>query len=544
MLDTIVENFKFLALEVENQVKLTEMILDRFNEDDIDKIGSKDDYIDNLKTTVENLCFSRIHGADYVDEKEINAIRAVHIICLNLERIADYCVNITRQTDYLSDGDFIHRFEYAPLFFEIHQALGKITTVFKRRDLSGALDICRAEFHLDRMWKFNFDRIMESLNEGKNVGDLITTLFIFRYLERIGDSILNIGEALIFVIIGDRIKIRQFEALQKTLTESGFDGNLSDIEFSSIWGSRSGCRIGKVNQDDNLGTKAQAIFKEGVVHKIKSEMQNIKRWDEIYPGLAPRIFGYYEKSDKASMLVEFLEGCTLDELFLTDDRDIIENVIFVFEQTLADIWESTQIRQPVQIDYMKQLSDRLDAVYRVHPTFKRTEKQIDRLTIPSTRWLIDRCQRIEKKIQAPFTVFIHGDFNINNILYNHGKEKINYIDLYRSRDADYIQDASVFLISNFRIPIFDPKIRLRLNEIIHHFYKVFKGFADTYEDDTFEIRMALALARSFLTSSRFELNYHFAGDMVLRSHYLMEKVIAHPPDPWDTFRLPIHILYY
>lgn len=369
MLNNIIENAKFLVIETESQVQLTHSLLSDFNEDLLEKIASKDDYIDNLKTTVENECFSGLHGFSGLDNEGINAIRSIHIISVNLERIADYCVNIAKQLHYLSEVSFIHKYDYKKMFSEMQIALSKITQVFDGRDLSGALDICRAEYNLDMLYKENFDCMMADLREGYDTENIITVIFIFRYLERIGDSLLNIGEALIFAIIGDRIKIRQFEALQKTLTESGFEGTLSDIDFTSIWGSRSGCRISKVSNRNPSGFKAQGIFKEGVVKKIKLEQENIRRWEKIFPGLAPRIFGYYEKHDTASLLIEFLPGCTLDQIILTESNEIIRNVIFIFEQTLSEIWETTKKQGQFQTDYMRQLKSRLDATRRVHPFF-------------------------------------------------------------------------------------------------------------------------------------------------------------------------------
>ncbi len=541
----IIGNFKFLAIETENQIKLTHGLLNDFNLEVLEQIGAKDDYIDNLKTTIENECFTRIAALKPATNIEsINRIRATHIICINLERIADFCVNITRQLRYLSTHEFIHQYDYKTMFQVIQKGITHITRVFDHNDLTGALHICKAEFELDKMWDETFKILLEDLKKGKSVTDLITTIFIFRYLERIGDSILNIGEALIFAIMGDRIKIRQFEALEKTLSESGFEGTLDDIDFASIWGSRSGCRISKVSRKKPSGFKAQGIFKEGKLGKIKKEHRNICTWEEILPGLAPRVFGYYEKVQTASMLVEFLSGCTLDQIILTEEAEVLHNVVFILESTLSDIWSKTKKDEPIQTDYMAQLTSRLSSVKRVHPEFLRSGFSINTLSVEATETLIKACSRIEKELTAPFSIFIHGDFNTNNIVYNHEEQKINYIDLYRSRQADYIQDASVFLISNFRMPVFERELRDRLNMTAQHFYSAFKRFANENGDETFEVRMALALARSFFTSTRFELQYEFAREMCNRAHFIMERILAHQGQPWEKFTLPCSLLIY
>ncbi len=54
------ENLKFLVLEVESQITLTFRLLNDAEPDLLEKISAKDDYVDNLKTVIENECFSRL----------------------------------------------------------------------------------------------------------------------------------------------------------------------------------------------------------------------------------------------------------------------------------------------------------------------------------------------------------------------------------------------------------------------------------------------------------------------------------------------------
>jgi phosphate uptake regulator len=543
--DGLDENFTFLILEVTNHINATFTFLEDPNPSTFDKIIDRDDYIDNLKNVIENKCFSTIHGDRTLSKPEIDRIRVIHLIAVNLERIADYCVNIVRQMKYLSEPHFLSQFDYGNSQELITGSIEAISTILQDKDLSGALDICRAENWLDQMYKTNFDRIMVQLRIGREVENNITSLFIFRYLERIGDSLLNVGEALLFAIIGEKIKINQFQALQQTLEGAGMHGSVADINFQGIWGSRSGCRIGRVDDKDDKAPQAQAsIFKEGSRKKILQEKINIECWDTISPGLVPKIFSYHEEDDKASMLAEFLPGCTMDETILTSSMDVVENAFFVMTETVESLWSSTMTPSPIETDYMRQIRGRMSGVHQVHPAFSHPEKHVGSTRIASFLELLDRCQSLEAGCAAPFTIFIHGDFNSNNVVYNHVDERIYFIDVYRSRNSDYIQDVSVFLVSNFRAPIFDPLLRDRLNLIISRFLRFAESFAARQNDHTFAFRLALALARSFYTSTRFELDPLFAKEMYLRAIYLMEKVAAHKGKPEETFLLPEHILYY
>jgi aminoglycoside phosphotransferase (APT) family kinase protein len=180
----------------------------------------------------------------------------------------------------------------------------------------------------------------------------------------------------------------------------------------------------------------------------------------------------------------------------------------------------------------------------VHPEFVRHEKEVGTAMVDSTEKLVAQCGKIEKDLKTPFTVFIHGDFNTNNIVFNQSRERIHFVDLSRSKMADYVQDGSVFLISNFRMPVFEEKLRDRLNGVIETFFTFLKHFAEEHGDDTFDARMALGLARSFYTSTRFEMNFEFAKEMYLRAVFLLEKLLGHRDRPWQEFKLPSHVLYY
>jgi len=544
------ENFKFIVMDVDAQARTARAFIEAPEAGLYRKIASRDDYIDNLKTIIENKCFARINGDKTLDPAQLNKIRAIQVICVNLERIADFLVNIVRQMGFLEDQSFIHRYAWQDSFDVIQESLGHILDAFRKENMSKALSICKAENNLDRLYKESFDRIMLELKSGQDIQNLVTVLFIFRYFERIGDSILNIGEAIIFAIIGERIKIEQFEALQRTLSKSGFSESVAEIDFKAIWGSRSGCRIGRVGLHEGGAGRApdrqSSIYKEGSLEKIRQEKVNIERWKSLFPGLVADVFGFHEDEEegKGAMLVEFLQGCTLDEVVLTSEEEFMRNALFVLEQTVRDAWTATLQPGAFETGYMAQLRKRLDGVLRMHPEFWRLPQAMGTAVSRSTEDLLAECELLEKEIPAPFTVFVHGDFNINNIVYNHETQQVHYIDLYRSKDYDYLQDAATFLVSNFRMPIFEPALRERIELSISIFHDFVKSFAAEREDATYEARLALALSRAFYTSTRFELNHRFAKEMFMRSTYLMEKIAGHNGSgPWESFRLPENILY-
>ncbi len=543
----ISENLRFMVLEVQKQVENSRALLERPDGRMVEAIQSRDDYIDALKSVIENKCFSAIHRQGYSDKRSVDLLRAVTTVTSNLERIADFAVNVVDQTRYLEDPEFIRRYDFAKFYKEVLAALELVYDALTRQDMSLAFKICRSEFSLDYLYKVQFDRILTELRSGTETENLITSHLILRYLERMGDSLLNIGEACIFAAVGEKFKIRQYEALRETLAKSGMDTPISDVEFHSIWGTRSGCRIGKVSdgrRKEGEEPSAGVLFKEGARRKLLQEKENIERWETIMPGLPPRVLAHGQEDGQASLLVEFLGGCTFQDVVLSNEHEILANASFLLHETMHAIWEGTKAFGPTQAGFLDQLVGRLDDVYRLHPFLRSNAKSIGAIQVKSLEETIEAARPLERELVAPYTVFIHGDFNINNIIYDHASQQIRFIDLHRSRQADPIQDISVFLISNFRLPIFEAPLRRNLHRAAVDMLVFAREYATKAGDDTMEARLALGLARSFISSTRFELNRRFVKAMYIRGVYLLERLLKHRGQPWTAFRLPENVLTY
>lgn len=543
----IEENLRFIVVETQKQVAATRDLLENFTPEAYETIFNRDDYIDNLKNTIEHQCYTRINTQRDLSKNEINRIRAIHIIAVNLERIADNCVSIIQQTGYLDEVSFLEPYDYQSIINVILEALEQITPALKRSDLGGALAICKAEYESDRLYEVEFARLIKELRVGEHVQYLITVLFIFRYLERMGDSLLNIGEALLFAIMGERIKIHQFESLQQTLNQSGFEGPMTDIDFQSIMGTRSGCRIGRVERPPSKDTDTrEGIFKEGNLHKIRAEKENLENWDRIMPGLAPKVLSYNEHNDKASILVQFISGKTFDEIILTESDTVLKESLEILMRTMYEVWEITRQQGRFETDFVSQIMDRMDQICEVHPEYCGFEKEIGGVHVRSSMEMLENCKAIESEVNSPNTVMVHGDFNCTNLIYDAANQCVHYVDVYRSTQKDFVQDVSVFLISNFRMPVFDEPIRPRLNQTIQTVLSFAEKVAHEWGDTTFQARMAFAIARSLYTSTRLEFNQKFSKEMYLRAHYLMEKIVRHSQSgaAWDTFTLPTSVLFY
>ncbi len=549
-------NLDFMLLEVKKQLQSTYELLAKPSERGIRKIEDRDDYLDNLKNVIQTRCHSHIHGDDAEDPFQADddfrsddpfrtedplipaRLQAIGTIAGNLERIGDLTVNVACQVSYFNDPAFIGRYDYHKIFSVIFRALEQIHPAVFHRDLSLAFAICQAEPRIDALFVEQFERIRMELNGAKDAGDLLTTLFILRYLERIGDALLNVGEAAIFSITGNRMKIKQYNALREAVAASGEEIPISEVEFRSIWGTRSGARIGRVQRSSADSSCPQDfIFKRGNRDKLLQESENIRRWQALRPDLPPKVFFQQEERKDATLLVECLRGKTLEDILLTGDVSLLKAALVELEATVQELWTTTMRREPVNGRFIEQCRSRLKDVFLVHPELKIEKTHFCGLTIPSLEERLDRAGEIGRTLDSPFSVFIHGDFNTNNILFDPDTESIHYIDLHRSTDTDYVQDVSVFLVSNLRLPVFDNERRMKIVAAAMDFHRFSADFAAQFHDRTFEARLCLGLVRSLITSARFERNKTFAHKLAGMGIYLLDKILVFQGNYAD-FRIP------
>ncbi|MCF8033167.1 MAG: phosphotransferase [Desulfarculaceae bacterium] len=543
-LDELRENFRFMVSAVVSQVEQTLKFLQAPSHRGMDKITSGDDYIDTLKSLIEEKTFQLLMTPQGMSKQQAALLRSMNTITSNLERMADFAVNIPRQMNHLSEPSFVTSFGFEKLFKEVLSGLSHIVRAVERRDAGLAFRICQCEFNLDSLHQECFATVLKDLRAGGEPGDLVTVLFISNYLERMGDSLLNIGEAILFSVVGEKMKIHQYRALTDGLGSQGEKPPISQVEFESIWGTRSGCRIG-VTRKQSEDAARPVLFKHGNLAKLTSEKENTELWDQIIPGLPPKIWEFQPDGEgNGSVLMEYLTGCTLQDMVLNAQEEELGNALFLLEETLGQAWTVTRREGEITADFLGQLKRRQEAVFRMHPEFDTGQLGIGDLPLHSFGSLLGMVEKATEGLRAPFSVLIHGDLNLNNIIYSGDGERIHFIDLHRSKYTDYVQDISVFVVSNFRLPVFQRELRSRVDASIEAFLRFAGKFARVTGDDTFEARLTMGLARSLFSSTRFEMNRRFSREMFLRSVYLLEKLKDHQGRPWSEFRCPVKALVY
>jgi hypothetical protein len=99
-------------------------------------------------------------------------------------------------------------------------------------------------------------------------------------------------------------------------------------------------------------------------------------------------------------------------------------------------------------------------------------------------------------------------------------------------------------VSNYRLQVVDTSLRQSVLALTVDFYQFAAQFAQQNGDDSFELRLALGLARSFASSTRFILDKTLATAMFMRARYLIEQVLSIMDSQQRTaYRVPIQEIF-
>ncbi|WP_417796322.1 phosphotransferase [Terasakiella pusilla] len=532
------DNLLFLLAETHSQIANFQVLLETQAATVAQRILDRQGYTYNLKMRIHDGC---IHALRHGPKGSINvfSLRAAEAIASDLERISHICFECVRFVGNVEQGKILRKSGIPTLVKEALGGIDLIERAIEEEDTKTTLKIAEIERKLDRRYNDIFLKNIKKMRKSDQPEDMVTMLFIAQRVAEIGDVLLSISESVMSAQLGQPMHIDRFRSLKTALSDLG----LIEADVEPIAETKSGSGISGISDANSDEDGYVAIFKDGKKDKLKEERESVENWHEIFPGLAPQILSYHKQGKNASLLIEHLPGQTFDTILLQDEEETLEKALKHLCKTLKAVWKETKRKKGISANHMGQLQKRLPQVLDIHSDFNTCAKRVGEADVASLEELITKAGKLEAKLAPPFSVYIHGDFNLDNIIFDADSKKIRFIDLHRSCYQDYTQDVSVFMISNYRLQVLDRKTRQRIRAAALHMYEFAREFAEKQGDASFEVRLALGLARSFITSTRFILDAELANAMYLRGRYILERLGELNEKEVHSFKLPIEELF-
>lgn len=532
--DPASENMRFLLAEINGQFALLIAYFKAPSRETALALEQRAGYSHNLSARVRKYCLSRTRRG-----RGQEAAQALDQIASRLDLMSRLARRAVEHAERIAHPKLLRAGAYHGPLEMVRDRLAQVTIAFWEQDSRSAVNIGKGHAALTAFRDQLFRSYAQDFARTKHVEDVAHSLLVLQEIFLMGEALQAISEAILSHNIGQPIQLERYTTLRRMIATTD---PAQDIQMQPLAETRSGSDISSVNLHTRKGRAIAAVFKEGERRKVRDERAGVKSWNTVYPGLAPQIFSYQKRGDSAALLIEHLSGETFEALVLGGSDAELAAAQKALHKTVRNVWRKTRIDAPARMKAMAQLRKRLGDIHRVHPGLVRGPETLGSLTCDSFEKLIDAAEAREASLSAPFSVYIHGDFNLDNVIYEPGTQKIRYIDLHRSRYMDYAQDVSVFMVSNYRLQVLDAPTRARIQQVALDMFDTALRFAQRNKDQTFQYRLALGLARSFASSTRFVLDPDHAKRMMMRAHYLLETALRVRQGKEAHFSLPIRML--
>jgi len=179
------------------------------------KVMKGDDVIDLREMEIEDKCIKLIALYQPV-ATDLRTILTIIKIISKLEKIGDCAYKIAKITlrsklNIKRENEII-----ISMIERLEEMLKDALRAFKNRDEKLARDVYARDKKINKLYEQLYrEMISYILEDPRNITMATETIFMAKYLERSGDLIASIGDRVVYMITGERIKEEEFEQKYK-----------------------------------------------------------------------------------------------------------------------------------------------------------------------------------------------------------------------------------------------------------------------------------------------------------------------------------------
>ncbi|MDB4837703.1 aminoglycoside phosphotransferase family protein [Marinomonas sp.] len=534
------ENIYFLMNEVEKHYLLVDSFFENPSSQILPRIQARSGYIQTLREKIDVEC-SRLIKRRKSGTVYVNRIEASRDLANALNNIAKSYLDCVQEGGHLQNSHHPSATLCRKLIRRMDRSLNLVKLGLDKSQRRTGIKLGRRTKGMLSLYSDIQAATLEKKIELTD--DQLQSAILSNFALKCGvNQLAIVGESLIKADLGQVVSLQNYDHLRDTASSLNY--SLSDLKVRRLALTRSGSAIAAISHKDESNKDILAVYKEGDHDKLAEEIEGVNSWRKVDPSLVPDVLQHSTKSANSSaLLIEHLPGNTFENLLLQKETSLLESGLSELFKTLNRSWKSTLTTEHCHANFMQQLEKRIGDSNKVHPDFFTPTRSICGKVSLDFRELIQKVAEKEHHWRAPFSVLIHGDFNVDNIIYDENEQQIYFIDLHRASYFDYVQDVSVLMVSIYRLQVLSGSTReLMMNSAIQ-IYQFARRFSKRHGDDTFELRLAAGLARSFATSTRFIFDKKLASRMHLRARYLLEKLADITPEQEGSFKLSLKELY-
>lgn len=171
------------------------------------KVIDNDSRIDDYDVMIEEKCMY-IQAEHQPVARDLRLIHSIYIIVIYVERIGDISVSIAKLARRLYREEKKVNKEILDILVEMGNVvkliLDKALKAFKNKDFKLASKLEQMDDTIDDLQKTLYHKLYKTHSNDEDYIKLVTNMSLAsRYLERIGDNSVNIGDRVVYYLTGD-----------------------------------------------------------------------------------------------------------------------------------------------------------------------------------------------------------------------------------------------------------------------------------------------------------------------------------------------------
>jgi phosphate transport system protein len=173
-----------------------------------DEVIVRDDDIDRVYVEVEQEIL-RTLALQAPVARDLRLVAAVLHVNSHLERMGDLCANVAKFVRVTADYPPVPEImaTLSEMGGHAQKLIAAAMTSFARRDVALAESLTRLDEPLDRLNQQVFRQIERAADDDRALEWAARMVLVARYLERLGDHSVDIGEQVSFIVTGE---VREF----------------------------------------------------------------------------------------------------------------------------------------------------------------------------------------------------------------------------------------------------------------------------------------------------------------------------------------------
>ena len=335
------ENLRFLIAEVKNQLDELGRLFKSRSGTRVQRVLDRRGYSENLMLRIQNAC---IHGIAESSEKMIPRYRAIQSIAADLDRITELALDAINQMNQIESREGISAKRYLSMLDNVLRGIDLIEETLDENDTRLALKLGEFERKTDLEYKKLLTDYTQALKQKKRTEDLIAALLVAHTLERMGDLLLDIGEALLSSILGQPMGMGRYHSLLDSLQLLSGSGRHKDMAVEPLQKHVLAAVYQASPRQEKARRREPPIWRYTKMVYAENSRKNAMGLRTGAPSIraCARILSYKKRGDSASLLIEHLAGMTFEQILVKESDQLLALTLKKLGRTLNNVWKETK----------------------------------------------------------------------------------------------------------------------------------------------------------------------------------------------------------